>query len=332
MSKLIFLTDINKLKHSIMMFVPNDYDVEEALERARRILTTPIIFDEVEIATAPFAYYELYLRGALKMANREILLMLPNETQIPIQTTIQYARERLDPRKYSIYLVGSLAGNRYISGWSDIDIDVILWEEVSNAQKLWEIGNKITEYVRNQCAYELIRVRCYSPSIINTLSLPDKYGTAHRAIILLDHAELILGEDIRHRIERPTKFTLCLDAVNIARSLIERPDSWWFSLKIRTVSSLIAKTGFMLIDAESGNTIMSKREALEKLLSEQNAEIPADLWVWVIWALACHTIPLARQPQPASLKEGQMATKKLIGWVYPILKKHLERLKTEERC
>ncbi len=250
---------------------------------------------------------------------------VPKETQQAIEYTIQVARQVLGSRLRAIYALGSLGYGGYVPGWSDIDIDLIVTDCGASAAELLEEGFQIRDAV-HAANYSMVDIKCYTTTILNDVSNGYEYGIANRAVMVLDSAKLLTGQDVSTEIQRPSQLDLCIEAVTVAHSLYNKPSDWWITRPCDDVAALFALPGRLLITSRNGK-VVNKVPALEFLLTTYQESLPPGAWTWVVWALACRSITLARLLPDHVLADAQQSARQLLGWSLPLLESQLEQVR-----
>lgn len=240
---------------------------------------------------------------------------VPQEAFDSIREAVRVACERLGTRLRSIYGVGSLGYGNFAPGWSDIDIDLVVHDsgpELSTAEDLLNIGYNIRDAIYG-AGFASVDIKCYSLAVLNDPNTVYEYGIANRAVMLIDSARCLWGDDIRPFVERPSLHRLIKESRHVLHGLLARPDDWWNSLPLDDMAALLALPGRLLETAASGR-VVSKVEALETLLTRRGGEIPAAAWPWCVWALGCRSIPVLRAVPATARPGGLVAARTLLAW------------------
>lgn len=211
--------------------------------------------------------------------------IFPNESIVVIDEVVDCALGIFGGDLISIYGMGSLGYGGYVPGWSDWDIDIIVQTtSEQDAIEKYKLGKKIEENLINK-GYTRLDIRAYSYQDLNNNKTPSSFGQKSRALMLIDSAKLIYGDDVKQKIERPSKEEMIDESIELIEWMLNQEDDWWKNRPLDDLAAFIALPARFIYSADTGK-VAGKKLALEYLLENHKELITQDAYLWVVWAYA----------------------------------------------
>lgn len=238
---------------------------------------------------------------AAKKAAAKHSSQIVNESICPVEGTafldvaIDMLNDEFKDRIVAVYGLGSLGYGGYVDGWSDFDIDVIVYTDHEHAYRDYQIGKAIEKIIKER-GFDRIDIRVYDYEHLNARKTVLEYGQCSRATMLCDSAVLLMGIDIRNRIVRPTREEQNQEGFFLLDHMLSFADHWWDNLPWDDVAAHFALTARLLYTKDTGK-VVGKQVAIEFVLERYSDIFDKEQVQWLLWALAMrvHYHPLLVQ-------------------------------------
>lgn len=208
----------------------------------------------------------------------------PDEGIDYLNEAIDLLNEAFKGRLIAVYGLGSLGYGGYVTGWSDFDIDVLINSDYEHARNDYQVGKEIESIIKNK-GFDRIDIRVYDYRHLNERKTILEYGQCSRATMLCDSAVLLMGKDIRARLQRPTRSEQSKEAYNLLEHMLGFSDDWWNALPWDDIAAHFALTARFLYTKDTGE-VAGKQNALEYALNNYSAVYDSEQLQWMLWALA----------------------------------------------
>jgi len=208
----------------------------------------------------------------------------PDEGVDYLNEAIDLLNEAFKGRLIAVYGLGSLGYGGYVTGWSDFDIDVLIDSDYEHARNDYQVGKEIESIIKNK-GFDRIDIRVYDYRHLNERKTILEYGQCSRATMLCDSAVLLMGKDIRVRLQRPTRSEQNKEAYNLLEHMLGFSDDWWNALPWDDIAAHFALTARFLYTKDTGE-VAGKQNALEYALNNYSAVYDQEQLQWMLWALA----------------------------------------------
>lgn len=209
--------------------------------------------------------------------------IFPEETRDLIQKVVCKAMDIFNKDLVAIYAMGSLGYGGYVTGWSDLDIDIIVnCSSQDDSITKYNLGKKLQNELITE-EYDRLDIRTYNHNMLNLCNTPSEFGERSRAIMLIDSAKLIYGKDIRDEVNRPSRIELGKESLKLINWMLNKDDEWWINRDIDDVAAFLALPARFIYSVDTGK-VAGKKLAFEYIFSNYVDKIPKDTYLWVVWA------------------------------------------------
>lgn len=255
--------------------------------------------------------------------------IFPDESLDVISKVIIEAKDKFKSDLKSIYGMGSLGYGGYIDGWSDWDIDIILdTDGEEDSLNKYYVGKEIEKQLISN-GYDRLDIRVYSVDDLNKRRTPLTFGQVSRAIMLIDSANLIYGEDIRVNINRPSKKEILDESIDLINWLLKKDEQWWQSRPLDDLAAFMTLPARFVTTVDQGE-VVGKKEALEYLLTKREDLISPESYLWILWAY-CKRLSINLSNVNFDKSELVKAIKKQIKEVLDYLLKEADNIGRTEK-